>query len=89
MVPALRRLLPYVNRYRGRFAAGLACVLVTTAVTLISPQVLKHAIDDLSRGVTHEKLRLYAALLLGIAVVGGTFRFLMRRIVVGVGIRAT
>jgi ATP-binding cassette subfamily B multidrug efflux pump len=83
MGPALRRLLPYMGRYRGQFIGGLASVLVTTAVTLISPQVLKHAIDDLSGGVTHGKLRLYAALLLGIALVGGSFRFLMRRIIVG------
>jgi len=83
MGPALRRLLPYLARYRRQFAAGLGSVFVTTTVALISPQVLKYAIDDLSRGVTHGKLRVYAALLLGIAVVGGTFRFLMRRIVVG------
>ncbi|HXH07754.1 MAG TPA: ABC transporter ATP-binding protein [Vicinamibacterales bacterium] len=83
MSPALRRLLPYVLRYRRRFLLGLACVAVTTAIALISPWILKHAIDDLHRGVTRGKLALYSALVLGAAVVGGLFRFLMRRILVG------
>ena len=55
-----------------------------TSVSLLSPWVLKYAIDDLTVGVTREKLGLYGALLLGIAVVGGCFRFLMRRLIVGV-----
>jgi|TARA_B100001964_G_scaffold245076_2_gene329763 ATP-binding cassette subfamily B protein len=54
------------------------------SVSLLSPWVLKYAIDDLTVGVTRGKLGLYGALLLGIAVVGGCFRFLMRRLIVGV-----
>ena len=84
MVSAARRLLPYVSRHRRRLFLGLACVLVTAAVSLLSPWVLKYAIDDLTSGVTRAKLGVYAALLLGIAAVGGCFRFLMRRLIVGV-----
>jgi ATP-binding cassette, subfamily B, multidrug efflux pump len=84
MLPAARRLLPYLLRYRGRFAVGLSCVLVTTAVSLVSPWVLKQAVDDLNGGVTRGKLIFYALSLLGIAIVGATFRFLMRRIIIGV-----
>jgi ATP-binding cassette subfamily B multidrug efflux pump len=62
---------------------GLACVVITTAIQLLSPWVLKNAIDDLNAGVTRGKLAMYAALLLAIALVGGTFRFLMRRILIG------
>jgi ATP-binding cassette subfamily B protein len=80
---ALRRLLPYVLRYRRSFAAGLLCVFITTAIQLLSPWVLKYAIDDLSRGVTRGKLAVYASALLGIAAVGALFRFLMRRIIIG------
>jgi ATP-binding cassette subfamily B protein len=83
MAPAFRRLLPYVFRYRRTFLIGLACVLVTTAVQLLSPWILKHAIDDLTAGVTRQKLALYGGLLLGVAVLGGMFRFLMRRILIG------
>ena len=83
MRSALRRLVPYIARYRRRFLLGLACVFVTTAIQLLSPWVLKYAIDDLHRGVTHGKLRVYAAVLLTIALAGGYFRFLMRRIIIG------
>ena len=83
MSPSFRRLLPYVFRYRRQFLLGLVCVVITTAIQLLSPWILKHAIDDLTAGVTRQKLALYAGLLLGIACVGGTFRFLMRRILIG------
>jgi ATP-binding cassette subfamily B protein len=84
MVPAVRRLLPYLLRYRGRFAFGLGCVLVTTGVSLVSPWILKHAVDDLYGGVTRTKLIFYAVGLLGVAAVGAAFRFLMRRVIIGV-----
>src|SRR6187397_3099109 len=72
-----------MGRYRRSFLIGFACVVTTTTIALTAPWVMKYAIDDLNRGVTAEKVRLYAAVLLGLAVVGGLFRFLMRRIIVG------
>jgi ATP-binding cassette subfamily B multidrug efflux pump len=83
MGPAFRRLLPFLFRYRRQFLLGLSCVVVTTSIQLLSPWVLKHAIDDLTAGVTRQKLGAYAALLLVIACVGAVFRFLMRRILIG------
>ena len=77
------RLLGYVLRYRRDFLIGLACVVMTTAVTLASPMVLRYAIDDLMRGLTRAKLVEYGSLLLSIGLVGGLFRFLMRRILIG------
>jgi ATP-binding cassette subfamily B multidrug efflux pump len=79
-----KRLLVYVLRYRGKFLRGLACVVVTTSVSLAAPRILGLTIDDLTTGVTVAKLALYGSLLLGIAVVGGAFRFLMRRVLTGV-----
>jgi ATP-binding cassette, subfamily B, multidrug efflux pump len=82
MSPA-RRLLGYVIRYRRSFLLGLASVVATTAISLAGPWVLKYAIDDLTTGVTAAKVRFYGAALLALAAVGGFFRFLMRRIIVG------
>jgi ATP-binding cassette, subfamily B, multidrug efflux pump len=48
----------------------------------VSPRVLQYAVDDLSLGVTSEKLRIYAGLLLVIAGLGGYFRYQMRRIII-------
>ena len=81
------RLLPYILRYRRRLTIGIGCVFLTTAVSLASPRVLQYAIDDLddlTTVVTRGRLALYAGLLLSIALIGGGFRFLMRRIVIGV-----
>jgi ATP-binding cassette, subfamily B, multidrug efflux pump len=44
---------------------------------------LKYAIDDLSQGLTFDKVRLYGVLLFVLAAVGGLFRFLTRRLIVG------
>jgi ATP-binding cassette subfamily B multidrug efflux pump len=83
MGPAFRRLLPFLLVYRRQFIVGLLCVVVTTTIQLLSPWVLKYAVDDLNAGVTRSKLAFYAAALLGIACVGGVFRYLMRQILIG------
>jgi ATP-binding cassette, subfamily B, multidrug efflux pump len=83
MLATVWRLWPYVRRHRIPLSLGLACALASTAVSLAGPWVLKHAVDDLTVGVTMAKLGLYAALTLGIAVVGGVLRFLTRRILIG------
>jgi ATP-binding cassette subfamily B protein len=72
-----------MRRYRRSFLIGFACVVASSAIALAGPWVLKYAIDDLDGGVTAEKVRLYAAVLLLLAATGGLFRFLMRRIIVG------
>ncbi|MCU0248574.1 MAG: ABC transporter ATP-binding protein/permease [Vicinamibacterales bacterium] len=79
-----RRLVAYMLRYRRGFALGLACTALSTVASLTTPWVLKHAVDDLAQGVTGTKLRTYAGLILVLALIGGAFRFLMRRIIVGV-----
>ena len=79
-----RRLLPYFVRHQRALVLGFLCILATTAIQLLSPWVLKYAIDDLTAGVTRGKLAFYAAALFGVALVGGFFRFLMRKIVIGV-----
>jgi len=82
MSSAVRRLLPYVNRYRRAFLIGLACVIATAAFQLLGPWVLKYAIDDLKLGVTRQKLLLYAGLLIAVSLVRGLFLFLTRRIII-------
>ena len=79
-----KRLLAYALRYRWAFLRGLGCVVVTTAVALAAPLVLRDAIDDLAKSVTRAKLVLYGALLLAVGRAGGVFRFLMRRVLIGV-----
>lgn len=80
---SIRRLLPYLRRYRRAYAIGLLSVVVTATLALLAPRVLQYAVDDLGRSITHHKLTFYAALLVGLSLVGGVARFLMRRVVIG------
>jgi len=70
-------------KYRRAFAIGFACVIVTAAVGLSGPWVLKYAIDDLGQGVDSVRVAFYAAAICGLAAIGGVFRFVMRRIIIG------
>jgi ATP-binding cassette subfamily B protein len=58
--------------------------VLTNLVSLAAPWVLKKVIDGLTVSVTSEKLGRYAMWIVGIAVVGGIFRYLMRSILIGV-----
>ncbi len=82
-MPHLRRLLPYVARHRRALGLGIACLLVTTGLSAVGPWILRHAIDDLTRQVTRDKLLLYAGLLVGLAAVEGALRYVMRMRLVG------
>jgi ATP-binding cassette subfamily B protein len=81
---ALRRLIPYLAPHRRVLGAGMACLVVTTALSVISPWVLRYAIDDLQREVTRAKLYLYAASIVGVVVLEGAFRYLMRMQIISV-----
>ncbi|MDQ3070728.1 MAG: ABC transporter ATP-binding protein/permease [Acidobacteriota bacterium] len=83
MATPARRLLPYISQNRRAVVLGLGAVIVTTAVSLLTPWILKHAIDDLVRGLTRAKLLRYSLLLISVGLVGAWFRFLMRRILIG------
>jgi ATP-binding cassette subfamily B protein len=78
-----RRLIKYLVRYRRAFITGFVCVVLATAISTGGPWVLKYAVDDLSQGLTFDKVQWYGVLLFLLAAVGGIFRFLMRRIIVG------
>jgi ATP-binding cassette subfamily B multidrug efflux pump len=78
-----RRLLPYVLRYRRQLLLGLICVVLSSTFQLLSPWVLKFAIDDLTRAVTRQKLIEYALALLAVSCMRAIFLFLMRRIIIG------
>ena len=53
-------------------------------MALAAPWVLQHAVDSLQKGVDAAKLGRYALLVVAVAAVAGVFRYLMRRILIGV-----
>jgi ATP-binding cassette subfamily B protein len=62
----------------------MICLLFGKLVSVLTPQVLQRAVDDLTLAVTREKLALYAGLVVAIALVDGIFRFFMRQLIIGV-----
>ena len=78
----LLTLVPYLKRYRFRLLVGSLMVLLTNAAAVVSPWILRSAVDDLTLSVSHQKLLLYAALILSFNLAEGSFRFLMRRILI-------
>ena len=78
----VRRLFPYVRRYRREYLLGFASLVLCSTMFAVSPLVLQYAIDDLSAGVTRTKLAFYAVVVICIAGIAGYFRYQMRRIII-------
>ena len=89
MSAGVSKLLPYLLRYRRRFAAGSVFLVCATAIQVVTPWVLKFAVDDLAAGISGGdaaaggRLGLYAGAIIAMACAGGVCRFLMRRIIIG------
>ena len=66
---------------------GLGCVFMTTGFYLATPWVMKFAVDSLNESVTQDKFLFYGGLIVGLAVLQGVFRFLMRWLMIGVSRR--
>ena len=79
-----RTLKEYFVRYRWRLLAGLATLLVVDGLQLIIPQVIKWAIDDLTRGgIVQADLVKYGLYIAGIALLIGFFRYFWRFMILG------
>ena len=63
-----RRLLTYVTRYRRKFAVGVVTVVASRGGYLLAPAVTGRAIDDLTAGITVDKLVRWGVLLLAIGL---------------------
>lgn len=81
---SLTRLIPWARPYRARFAAGLACVIVSTALYSLLPTLLRRAIDAMAAGAPLRSILAIAGTMVGLTLVMGWFRFQMRDILNGV-----
>jgi ATP-binding cassette subfamily B multidrug efflux pump len=84
MLATLRPLFPYLRRYSRDFVWGGLSVVISNAIWILFPQVIRIAIDDLNHGVTRQKIFLYAGLLVLISAAKGVFLFLTRWIIIGI-----
>jgi ATP-binding cassette subfamily B multidrug efflux pump len=81
---SLQYLLPYLKRYRARIWLGFGMIGCTVAAGMVAPWVLKYVVDDIQIAFAPERLPRYAALIVGVSVVEGFFRYWMRKILIGV-----
>lgn len=84
MLRDLRPLVPYLKRYRRDFFWGGVSVVLSNAIWILFPQVLRAAIDDLNHGVTQQKVLRYAGMLVAVSLAKGIFLFLTRWIMIGI-----
>ena len=82
---SLRRLLPYLDRYRLRYLGGAACLLLATAFSLSIPWTVKSAVDALERDGVVARIGPYVLLILGLAVAHGVARLGSRFAMLGAG----
>lgn len=78
----LRTLLPFLKRYKGRFALGFLIIVVNVAVYVAIPYILKLAIDSLSQGVSARRLLGYCGLLMATVLVRGVLTYFQRLILI-------
>jgi len=79
-----RTLRDYFIQYRWHLIAGLATLLVVDGLQLIIPQVIRWAIDDLTRGgIVRADLIKYGLYITGIALFIGFFRYFWRLMILG------
>ena len=84
MFRRLRPLKPYLARYRSRYLVGFAALIVTQAVGVTIPLIIKAGIDGITGGSPGHRLLSYAGLLVGVALVKAVFLFWMRWILIGI-----
>jgi ATP-binding cassette subfamily B protein len=81
----LRPLFPYLKKYRLILFWGAITVLFNNGLGVLSPQVIRRAVDDLNKhDITQHKILIYALVLVGLALSKGVFQFLTRWLVIGV-----
>ncbi|MDO8500658.1 MAG: ABC transporter ATP-binding protein [Gemmatimonadaceae bacterium] len=80
----IRRLLPYYSPYRAQLIAGLALVVVSTAITSVIPWLIRLAIDGIRAGAALSGTWKLAGGIVGVAIAGGIMRYAMREYMNGI-----
>ena len=77
----LSPLIPFLRPYRRTIALGAAAIAVSAVLGALEPYVVKLAVDALREDVTWGLIASFSALIVGIAIVQGVFRFAQRRLI--------
>jgi len=80
----LIRLKAYLAKHKRDLILGVIFAMATNFLALLIPYVLRYTIDGLKALMNKETLLLYALLIVFISIMGGLFRYLMTRRLIGV-----
>lgn len=72
----------YFRKYRGYLIAGSIAVLATNILLLYTPYLTKVIFDRLEARASSGEILKYVLLIIGLTLVAGVFRFLMRRTII-------
>ncbi len=81
----LLRVLAYARPYRRHIAGMLGTILLSTAISLVSPLILKHLIDRVLPSKNMSQLALMAGALLLLPILNGGVSVIQRRLNASVG----
>ncbi len=80
----LRRIWPYLWKYRRAWALGLSALVLKDAAAATLPLVIRAAIDALTKGRPLQAIAGFALMLVAICLAKGFFQYWMRWILVGI-----
>lgn len=75
-------LIGLLSKYRRYLVWGGVAVFLANGLTLINPYLIKIIFDRLEQSAPSEEIMWLAALMVALEVVGGLFRFMMRRTII-------
>ncbi len=78
----LYTLKKYFVRYKSKLFLGFLFILLSNAGTLYIPLIMKDAINSIDKSVDTQLLVKYALMIVGAALFGGLFRFLIRQTII-------
>ena len=77
------RLVKYLARYKRRYVIGFVLLIGASFLVMVPPIIVREAIDSIDAGTTRARLAEYAAMMIGLAFVEGTIRFVGRSLISG------
>src|SRR5215204_587184 len=78
----LRQFFRYLRPYKWQMIAGISFILVSLGFGLLVPYLVGRAVDDLTAGVTWQKVVYYPLVILAVNFGSGIFLFLQRRLLI-------
>ena len=79
---SLKTLNKYFFRYKIKLLLGMLFILCSNAAQVYIPMILKDSIDELRSNISFDKILEYALIIVGVALIGGVFRFLIRTTII-------